>query len=244
MKGFSFRRFSLRQWIRKIALGIGVLLLLQILIVILLRWLPVYITPLMVIREVQKIGTDKKMGFSKTWRSREKLSDHLKVAVICSEDQRFFAHMGFDLKAIEKAIDYNEKQQKRGRKKQRGASTISQQTAKNVFLWPQRSWVRKGLEVWFTLLIEIFWSKQRILEVYLNVAEMGDSIYGAEAAAKAYWKQPAAKLTADRSALLAAILPSPRRYSAARPGPYVQSRQSWIRKQMRFNGPLYEKVKD
>lgn len=147
------------------------------------------------------------------------------LAVVASEDNRFLEHHGFDLEAIEKALDYNQK--KKG-KKVRGASTISQQTAKNVFLWPQRSWIRKGLEVYFTVLIEFVWGKKRIMEVYLNVAETGKGIYGVEMAAQQYFGKPASRLTRSESALLAAILPNPLKWNPANPTPYLRERKDWI----------------
>ena len=165
------------------------------------------------------------------WRDLEDISRYLPMAVIAAEDQNFASHSGFDLKAIEKALDHNA----RG-KRVRGGSTISQQVAKNLFLWQGRSWLRKGLEAWYTLLIELMWPKHRILEVYVNVAEFGDGIFGAQAAARSYWRKDAARLSAAESARLAAVLPSPRRYSASRPGPYVQRRAGWIQRQMRQLG--------
>ena len=165
------------------------------------------------------------------WRDLEDISRYLPMAVIAAEDQNFASHSGFDLKAIEKALDHNA----RG-KRVRGGSTISQQVAKNLFLWQGRSWLRKGLEAWYTLLIELMWPKHRILEVYVNVAEFGDGIYGAQAAARSYWRKDAAGLFAAEGARLAAGLPSPRRYSASRPGPYVQRRAGWIQRQMRQLG--------
>ena len=165
------------------------------------------------------------------WRDLEDISRYLPMAVIAAEDQNFASHSGFDLKAIEKALDHNA----RG-KRVRGGSTISQQVAKNLFLWQGRSWLRKGLEAWYTLQIELMWPKHRILEVYVNVAEFGDGIYGAQAAARSYWRKDAARLSAAESARLAAVLPSPRRYSASRPGPYVQRRANQIQRQMRQMG--------
>ena len=155
------------------------------------------------------------------------------LAVLCSEDQLFMEHNGFDMKAIEKALEYNDK--KKG-KKLRGGSTISQQTAKNVFLWQGRSWLRKGLEAYFTLLIEVMWSKERIMEVYLNVIEMGDGIYGTEAAAQEYFQKSAAKLTASQAALIAAVLPNPRKWSPANPTGYIKKKQQWILRQMGYHG--------
>ena len=165
------------------------------------------------------------------WRDLEDISRYLPMAVIAAEDQNFASHSGFDLKAIEKALDHNA----RG-KRVRGGSTISQQVAKNLFLWPGQSWFRKGLEAGITVLVELAWPKHRILEVYVNVAEFGDGIYGAQAAARSYWRKDAARLSAAESARLAAVLPSPRRYSASRPGPYVQRRAGWIQRQMRQLG--------
>lgn len=218
--------------------------LLQIFTVVLLRWVPVYITPLVIIRGVEKLKSNEQVGFYKTWKSWDNISEHVKVSVLCAEDQNFLKHYGFDLGAIEKAIDYNKKQEARGGNRRRGASTISQQTAKNVFLWPGRSWVRKGLEVYYTFLIETFWGKKRILEVYLNVVELGNGVYGAEAAANQYWKTSAAKLSREQAALIASVLPSPRKYSAVRPGPYIQKRKNWTLQQMRYNQTFYDWVRD
>ena len=165
------------------------------------------------------------------WRDLDDISPHLPVAMVAAEDQNFANHHGFDLKAIEKARVHNAK----GRKV-RGASTISQQVAKNLFLWRGGGYIRKGIEAWYTLLIELLWPKTRILEVYANVAEFGDGIYGAQAAARSYWHKDASQLSAAESARLAAVLPSPRRYSVARPGPYVQRRAHWIQRQSRQIG--------
>ena len=165
------------------------------------------------------------------WRDLDDISPYLPLAVIAAEDQNFAAHSGFDLEAIEKAIEHNA----RG-KRMRGGSTISQQVAKNLFLWQGRSWARKGLEAWYTLLIELMWPKRRILEVHVNVAEFGDGIYGAQAAARSYWDKDASRLSPEQSARLAAVLPAPRRYNAAKPGPYVQRRAAWIQRQARQLG--------
>ncbi|MFT4912829.1 MAG: monofunctional biosynthetic peptidoglycan transglycosylase [Brevundimonas sp.] len=166
-------------------------------------------------------------GLDYRWRSLNHISPRLVEAVIASEDARFCSHDGFDFQAIEKAMDDNA----RGRRV-RGGSTISQQTAKNVFLWPGRSWVRKGLEAGYTVLIETVWSKRRIMEVYLNVAEWAPGVYGAEAAARHWYGKGADQLTAREAARLAAILPSPRRYSAGAPGPYVRRRASRVQAAM------------
>jgi monofunctional biosynthetic peptidoglycan transglycosylase len=153
-----------------------------------------------------------------------RISPHLVRAVIAAEDARFCSHRGFDVEAIEKAVEYNARAQKRGSAKRRGASTISQQTAKNLFLWPKRSWVRKGAEVYFTFLIETIWPKRRIMEAYLNAVEWGDGVFGAEAAARARFGKAAKDLTQNEAARLAAVLPSPNKWSATSPGPYVRGR--------------------
>ncbi|KAF0178964.1 MAG: monofunctional biosynthetic peptidoglycan transglycosylase [Alphaproteobacteria bacterium] len=161
-----------------------------------------------------------------------RISPHLVRAVIAAEDAKFCSHQGFDVEAINKAVKYNERAKNRGSKKRRGASTISQQTAKNLFLWPQRSWVRKGLEVYFTGLIEIVWPKRRIMEAYLNAAEWGDGIFGAEAAARARFGKSASELTPREAARLAAVLPSPNKWNPVSPGRYVQRRAGAIQANM------------
>ena len=167
-------------------------------------------------------------GFERRWVPIEKISPSLVRAVIAAEDARFCEHHGFDLKAIEKAMAANA-----AGKKLRGGSTISQQTAKNVFLWPGRDWVRKGLEAWFTVLIEVGWGKERIMEVYLNSIEWGPGVYGAEAAARKNFRVPASKLTVQQSARLAAIVPKPLSWKAARPGPYMKRRAGSINRNAR-----------
>ncbi|MEI6456205.1 MAG: monofunctional biosynthetic peptidoglycan transglycosylase [bacterium] len=197
----------------------------SIFMVLLYKFVNPPVTPLMVIRSSQQLFDGQSMKFKKDWVSIGDISPDLPLAVIASEDNRFMEHHGFDLDAIEKAKEYNER---KGGKRVRGASTISQQTAKNVFLWPQRSWVRKGFEVYFTVLIEFFWSKKRILEVYLNVVEMGKGIYGAQAAAETYFGKPASKLSRGESALIAACLPSPLKSNPSSPSGYLIGRQQWI----------------
>jgi monofunctional biosynthetic peptidoglycan transglycosylase len=198
-----------------------------ILAVVVYRFVPVYITPLMVIRSVQNMTSGETPLWKHKWVSFDNISHHLPMAVIASEDNRFAEHNGFDMIEIEKAMKENKK-----RKRPRGASTISQQTAKNVFLWPNSSWVRKGLEVYFTVLIEKVWGKQRIMEVYLNSIEMGNGIYGAEAAAKAKFGTTAARLSRPQCALIAATLPNPRRFDSAHPSPYMLKRQGQIMRLM------------
>lgn len=197
--------------------------------VIIYRFVPVYITPLMVIRSVQQAFKGENPAWHHVWVSFDKISPHLPMAVIASEDNRFASHNGFDFVEIKKAIEENEK-----RKRKRGASTISQQTAKNVFLWPQSSWMRKGFEVYFTFLIELFWPKERIMEVYLNSIEMGNGIYGAQAAAKYKFHTTAAKLTARQCALIAATLPNPIRFNAVKPSGYILKRQGQILRLMKL----------
>ncbi|MFO7720887.1 MAG: monofunctional biosynthetic peptidoglycan transglycosylase [Gillisia sp.] len=201
--------------------------LITFLFVILYKWVPVPFTPLMAIRYFEF----PEEPIQHEWVPISKISPHLQLAVISSEDQNFLNHSGFDIKAIEKAMDEN-----KSGKRVRGASSISQQTAKNVFLWPQRSWIRKGLEVYFTFMIELFWSKERILEVYLNSIEMGKGIYGAEAASQAWFKKPAAKLSAYEAAAIAAILPNPRQYRANPASNYINQRKNWIVRQMQNYG--------
>jgi len=207
---------------------------LSFLCVVFYRFVPVPFTPLMLIRGVEQLSAGKKPAWEHDWVSLESISDNLVLAVVCSEDQNFINHSGFDFKAIEKSFDAAQK----GNRPLRGASTISQQTAKNVFLWPSRSWIRKGLEVYFTVLIETMWSKERILEVYLNSIEMGDGIYGAEAAARFYFKTSAKILSRTQAAAIAAVLPNPRKFRAHPPGPYVKGRIRWIVGQMNKMGGL------
>ncbi len=206
----------------------------SVLSVLLFRFVPVPVTPLMVIRSGEQLAAGKKIQLQHSWIPFDQISKNLSLAVVCSEDQNFMNHFGFDFRAIESALEAARK----GEKRLRGASTISQQTAKNVFLWPGRSWVRKGLEVYFTILIEILWSKERILEVYMNSIEMGNGIYGAEAAARIYFKKNAATLSKNQAAAIAAVLPNPREYRANPPSPYIKSRIRWILQQMRQVGEL------
>ena len=221
---------KLKKWIVK---SIIIFFLLSIFSVIIFRWVPVPFTPLMVIRNIEQWSKGEKASFVHKWVSINKISDNLTKAVIVSEDQKFMEHFGFDIEAIEKAYEKNKKG-----KKIKGGSTITQQTAKNVFLWPQRSYIRKGFEVYFSFLIELFWSKERILEVYLNSIEMGNGVYGAEAASQHWFRKPAAKLNAYQAASIAAILPNPRKYKAINSSNYVEKRKIWIVRQMGFYGPL------
>lgn len=190
--------------------------------VVVYKWMPVYITPLMITRSIEN---DDEMQHK--WVPIEEISENMALAVVSSEDNLFMSHSGFDFDQIQKAI---EEAEKTGR--QRGASTISQQTAKNVFLWNGRSWVRKGLEAYFTVLIELIWGKERIMEVYLNSIEMGPGIYGAEAVAQAHFGKSASKLTRREAALIAATLPNPLKYSSKNPSKYMRKRQRQISRLM------------
>lgn len=198
--------------------------------VIVYKYVPVYVTPLMIMRTTEQISSGEKMKCHHHWVSLEKISPHMPVAVMASEDQRFLLHHGFDFDAIQKAAKRNKTSGKKY-----GASTISQQTAKNVFLWPQRSWVRKGFEMYFTFLIEMLWSKQRIMEVYLNSIEMGPGIYGIDAVAEHHFGgKTAAEITRSEAALIAATLPNPRKFSSLDPSEYMRRRQTRIQREMKF----------
>lgn len=214
---------------------------LSIVSVIVYRWVPVPITPLMLIRDVEQLKNGKGVTMEHDWVPLKEISPKLQLAVVCSEDQNYLKHFGVDWGAIQKAMEENEKG-----KRVRGGSTITQQTAKNVFLWQGRSYLRKGLELWFTLLIEVFWSKERIMEVYLNSIEMGNGIYGAEAASQHWFHKSAKKLSKDEAAAIAAILPNPLRYKANPASNYIVQRKAWIKQQMNFWGNKldYDKYKD
>lgn len=191
--------------------------------VIIYKYVPVYVTPLMVIRKVSSSES-----IHHKWISLEEMPKDIVKAVIASEDAHFLSHNGFDFKAIKQAIEHN----KKNNKTKRGASTISQQTAKNVFLWPSRSWLRKGLEAYFTVLIELFWDKQRIIEVYLNSIEMGDGIFGIAAVADKHFDKEPEKLSKRQCALIAATLPNPIKFNSAAPSPYMRKRQRVILREM------------
>ncbi len=197
--------------------------------VIVFRFVPVPFTPLMAVRAVENIAGDKELEFSHDWESLDNISPNLQKAVIASEDANFLNHHGFDFSAMRKAFKNNAK----GRRI-KGGSTISQQTAKNVFLWQGRSYIRKGLEAYFTMLIELFWSKQRIMEVYLNSIEMGNNIYGAQAAAHHWYQVKASELTKQQAAGIAAILPNPRKFKAKNSSSFIESRKRRIAKRMDY----------
>ena len=206
-----------------------------ILAVVALRFVPVFFTPLMFIRCGQQMAEGKKLKLDHHWVSMSKISPSMPVAVMASEDANFLNHHGFDYKAIVNAAERNRKHPE---KQKLGASTISQQTAKNIFLWPGRSWTRKGLEAYFTVLIELFWSKERIMEVYLNSIEMGDGIYGIDAVAEANFQTDAKNLSRAQCALIAATLPNPRKFSSKNPSAYMRKRQSKILHEMKFVKPM------
>ena len=232
-----------RRWLWQVPCA---LLAFSILQVVVLRFIDPPFSMFMVARQLDAaLAGDFRFRIAHDWRDMDAMSANLPLALVASEDQNFASHNGFDFVAIEKAQKHNEKMveraEKRGKpvRRLRGASTISQQTAKNLFLWQGRGptrWLRKGLEVWYTALIELLWPKTRILEMYANVAEFGDGIYGGQAAARSFFRKDAARLSAGEAARLAAVLPSPKRYSAARPGPYVQRRARSIERQMRAIG--------
>ena len=202
-------------------------------LVVFFKFVPVVFTPLMVIRAIENKVEGKELHFSHDWEPIENLSMNLQKAVIASEDGTFLTHNGFDFKAMQKAYKSNE----RGRRI-KGGSTISQQTAKNVFLWQGRSYLRKGLEAYFTVLIEIIWGKERIMEVYLNSIEMGDGVYGAQAATQHWYRKDATSLTPIQAAGIAAILPNPRKYKATSSSSYINNRKSKIVRVMRTVGKI------
>ena len=222
-----------RRWRWKHLLWLPVLFVAgSVLQVAVLRFIDPPLSTVMLWRYGEALGQgDWSYRLHYQWRDLDQMAPSLPISLVAAGDQRFPEHNGFDLQAIGKARAHNAPG---GRL--RGASTISQQVAKNLFLWQGRSWVRKGLEVWYTLLIETLWPKSRILEMYANIAEFGDGIYGAQAASKQFWNKDAARLSPAESARLAAVLPAPRRSDAARPGPYVQRRAAWIQRQARQLG--------
>lgn len=232
VKGQGARSTPRRRWLRRLlwlpVLFVGV----TVAQVAVLRFVDPWFTSFMAIRQLEAWSAgDFRFSIAYDWRDLDRISPSLPVALVAAEDQRFAEHFGFDLAAIEKA----ERANARG-KRIRGGSTISQQLAKNLFLWGGRSYVRKAIEAWYTLLIEAMWPKQRIIEVYANVVEFGDGVYGAQAAARRYFRKDASRLTPSECARLAAVLPAPKRYSVVRPGPYVARRARAIERQMRMIG--------
>ena len=228
-----FRNGWLKLVLRIVKLVFLVFVLGSLFFVILYRFVNPPITWLMLQRGFERKADGKEWKIDKQWKDFDDIALSMKRAAVAAEDQTFLENHGFDFNAIEKAYEKNSKS-----KKLIGGSTISQQTAKNVFLWPGRSIVRKGFEAWFTVLMEIFWSKKRIMEVYLNVIEMGDGIYGVEAASQAYFHKPASQLTNREAASIAVIFPNPLKWSATNPSDYLRHRQYLIMKNMRRLGPL------
>jgi monofunctional glycosyltransferase len=217
------KRTFLGKFLSLIRKTIFVFLISSVLSVLIYWFMPVTLTPLMVIRLGEQLFDGESLKLHKRWVPIEDISPNLVMAAIAAEDQNFTEHWGFDFKAMQKAYKNNKKG-----KRIKGGSTISQQTAKNVFLWPDRSYVRKAFEGYFTALMELTWSKKRIMEVYLNVIEMGDGIYGAEMAAQTYFHKSAKNLTKSESALIIACIPNPRRFNPGKPSKYIRGRQQWI----------------
>jgi monofunctional glycosyltransferase len=216
---------------------LAIFLILSILATLALRWIPPPTTAVILERRIDSWWNGRAYRVDCRWVHWNRISPLVALAVIAAEDQNFAAHHGFDFKSIQKALDEHE----RGRRL-RGASTLSQQVAKNVFLWSGRSFVRKGLEAYFTVLIELAWSKRRILEVYLNIVELGDGVFGVEASSRRYFGKSADSLSPEESALLAAVLPNPLRFKANRPSEYVKERCAWIMQQMeQLGGTVYVK---
>ena len=206
--------------IKKIVIGF---MLVSVFLILLMRWVNPFCSMLMVERKIAHWNISQQ----RTWKDWDQISDNIKIAVIAAEDQNFADHWGFDFKAINRALIYNQKN-----RKIRGASTITQQVAKNIFLFSSRSWIRKGVESWFTVWIELIWSKQRTLEIYLNSVEWGEGIFGIEAASRHYFNVSASQLTPYQASLLAATLPNPRKWSPANPDDKIQKKAEWIRGQM------------
>ena len=231
----SFFRRLLRKVLRLLKWTAILFFASSVLAVLVYKWVPVKFTPLMFIRYIQRSFDGGTPRIEHEWVPLDEITPDMPLAVWASEDQNFFDHWGFDFEAIKQA-----RKEAVTKKRVRGASTISQQTAKNVFLWPNSTWVRKGFEAYFTLLIELFWSKQRIMEVYLNSIEMGDGIYGVQAVAKHHFRTDAKRLTKEQCALIAASLPAPLSLNSARPSKYMYKRRGDILRQMRLLGKYPE----
>ncbi|MEQ1802230.1 MAG: monofunctional biosynthetic peptidoglycan transglycosylase [Gammaproteobacteria bacterium] len=223
------RRPASRSVLRFILRAAAGFLVLTLFLVVPLRWLPPLTSSFMVQNWLAQKSVSADVHYD--WVSRDKISRRAALAVLAAEDQKFFTHTGFDVESIRKVWKRNGK----GRQV-RGASTISQQVAKNLWLWPARSWFRKGLEAWFTLWVELLWPKERILEVYLNVAQFGPDVFGVEAAGRTYFRKPAAVLNEPEAALLAAVLPNPNVFKVRNPSRYTTRRQAWIQRQARWLG--------
>ena len=228
MKFFKLK--TIGKFFLKITIGC---LFFSLLVVSLFKWVNPPITSFMIRDKLEALRKKEKITLRREWTDLKNISPSMQIAVIAAEDQNFSDHHGFDFEAIEKAIKHNERT-----RRIRGASTISQQVAKNLFLWPGRSFMRKGLEAYFTMVIELLWNKKRILEVYLNTVELGKHTFGVEAASKLYFNTSAKRLTPEQAALLAAILPNPHRFSARNPSPYIMSRKYWVLRQMQLLGEV------
>ncbi len=211
-----------------IGLGFGTM---SVAVTILFRFAAPPASALMIERRIDSLRSEGAYSSHYQWVDFDRIAPSMAVAVVAAEDQNFSSHHGFDWDAIQRAMDYDE-----NGNRLRGASTLTQQTAKNLFLWPGRNWLRKGFEAYFTVLLEALWGKRRILETYLNIVEFGDGIYGVEAAAQRYFHKSAVRLTPEDAALLAAVLPNPHRLKANAPSAYVRERQQWILRQMRQLG--------
>jgi monofunctional biosynthetic peptidoglycan transglycosylase len=227
---FGKRILNIFKWILKFAV---IFFVSTVLLVFAMRWINPVTSSIMIQRQISGLFDGEFELVKYHWLDYDDVSKFMPIAIVAAEDQNFPKHFGFDFKQIEKAL----KENKRGRRV-RGASTITQQVAKNLFLWEGKSFVRKGIEAYFTLLIELLWDKQRILEVHMNIAEMGDKIFGVGTASVAYFKKPAAGLNIRQAALLAAILPNPKKYSAISPSGYVRGRQNWIVRQINSLGGI------
>jgi monofunctional biosynthetic peptidoglycan transglycosylase len=212
----------MKRFLKRVLQFIGILLVSPLILMILYRWIPPTTTAFMVRHAVVY-----QEFYRYDWESSENISKWVGRAMVASEDQKFWDHYGFDIEAVQKAL----KDRERGRRV-RGASTISQQVVKNLFLWPGQSWIRKGLEAGYTLWLELVLPKERILEIYINIAEFGYGVYGAEAAAQRYFDKPASELTRSQAALMAVVLPNPKKMKLDRPGPYMRGRQAWVLRQM------------
>lgn len=212
----------MKRFLKRVLQFIGILLVSPLILMILYRWIPPTTTAFMIRHAVVY-----QEFYRYDWESSENMSKWVGKAMVASEDQKFYDHFGFDVESVQKAL----KDRERGRRV-RGASTISQQVVKNLFLWPGQSWIRKGLEAGYTLWLELVLPKERILEIYVNIAEFGYGVYGAEAAAQRYFDKPASKLTRSESALMAVVLPNPKKMKLDRPGPYMRGRQAWVLRQM------------
>ncbi|WP_366656810.1 monofunctional biosynthetic peptidoglycan transglycosylase [Fodinicurvata sp. EGI_FJ10296] len=233
MKRSFFRRFALRRLLRRLAILVLVIfVLLPVLLAVVYKVAPVPLTPLMVIRTLEG------EGFDKDWVPMEQISSHLMPAILAAEDNLFCQHRGFDWGAFREVLD-----EFRQGERLRGGSTVSMQTAKNVYLWPGRSWIRKGLEAAYTPMLELLWGKRRIAEVYMNIVEFGPGVYGAEAAARHHFGVSAADLTSRQAAVLAVVLPNPRRFDAGRPSGYIAERASVIQRRVGQLGPLVDCVR-